>query len=172
MFPGGADSEIVDEARVTALMQNFTRAFRETVPQVFAEFGEEKAKEFVDELKFKISAQLFNHIPLQRDYYLSKLRNGLDPRILIATGEYLDKITYERVEDDTSGVVFRCGMAPGIHGSSGLQLAALQRMLEEGTSRMPARPHWHPMATIFRARSNEMGRDLRGRLATRVRASL
>ena len=91
---------------------------------------------------------------------------------MIATGEYLEKIISERVEDDTSGIVFRCGMAPGIHHSSGLPLVTLQRYLENGTSRMPARPHWRPQSVIFRARSSEMGRDLRTRLAERIRSRM
>ena len=153
-------------------MEIFTNSFRQAAPEVMTEFAEEKAQEFVDELKFKISSQLFNHIPLSRDYYLSKLKNRLDPRILIATGEYLEGIISERVEGDTSGIVFRCGMARGIHRSSGLPLTTLQRYLENGTSRMPARPHWHPESLAFIGRAHEMGNDFRNRLAVRIRTAM
>jgi hypothetical protein len=172
MSPSGGDSEIVNAERATALMSRFAQAFRQAVPELFVEFGEEKAQEFIDELKFKISSQLFNHHPLNYEYYLGKLKLRLDPRILIATGEYLNNMVVERIEDDTSGVTFRCGMAAGIHQSSGLPLTTLQRYLEDGTSRMPARPHWRPQSMIFRARSNEMGRDFRNRLANKIRDSL
>jgi hypothetical protein len=171
MSPSGGDSEIVNEARVTDLMDRFTRAFRAAVPQVFVEYGEQQAQAFVDELKFKITSQLFGHRPLSRDYYLFKLKNSLDPRILIATGDYLDGIMFERV-DDTSGVVFRCGMARRMHATSELPLATLQRFLEDGTDRMPARPHWRPQAAVFRGRAREIGNGLRTLLAQRVKADM
>jgi hypothetical protein len=171
MFPPG-DSEIVNEGRVTGLMTLFTQSFRRAVPEVFVEFGEQKAQEFVDELKFKLESQLFGHVPLNREYYLWKLKNRLDPRTLIATHEYMDNITFERIEDDTSGVTLRVGMSSGIHRGSNLPYGRLQRYLEDGTSRMPARPHWRPMIMIFKARSNEMGRELRTRLAQNVRSGM
>ena len=171
MSPQGSESEIVNEARATALLQTFARSFRRNAPQVFREFGEEKSTEFVDEMKFKISAQLFHHHPLNREYYIGKIKMHQDPRILIRTGEYLEGITHEEVEEAGS-VVFRCGMRSGLHRSSGLPIRLLQKFLEQGTSRMPARPHWRPMIVEWQSRSNELGRELRSKLANRIAQDL
>ena len=171
MFPDGGESEIVNESRVVGLMQSLTQAFRRSVPEVFAEYGQEKAQEFEDELRFKLSAQLFHLAPLQRAYYLGKLQQRLDPRTLIRTGEYLAGIMNEQVED-SEGVTFRVGMRPGIHQSSGLPMKVLQRILEHGTSRIPARPHWHPLIIQYQARSDEIARGLRSRLAQRVHQNM
>ena len=176
MSPSG-DSEIVNEARVVALMQTFATSFRSTAPEVFREFGREKSQEFIDELKFKIASQLFGHVALSRQYYLGKIRAHQDPRILIQTGEYLNGMVVEEIEGDTSGIAFRCGMRSGIHQSSGLSIKLLQRFLEFGTMRhgevqMPARPHWRPQMAVYRAKSPDLGRELRSRLASRVHQNM
>ena len=174
MFPSrNGDSEIVDEPRVINLMHDFADTLRSTVPQLFREFGAEKAQEFIDDLKFKISAQLFDHVPLSDGHYKWKVRHGLDPRILIETSEYLESFMFEELTHDSSGVVFRVGVPAVMHRSSGLPMKMLQRILEYGTNKggrtvIPARPHWRPEIIHFQSRAEEMGREFRSQLATQV----
>lgn len=178
MFPdAGGDSEIVDEARVVSLMQRFGATFRSVVPVMFREYGEEKANQFLDEIKFKIAAQLFNHTKLADGTYDYKLKHGLDPRILIATSEYLNSFMVEELTHETEGITFRVGVARTTHGDSGLPMKLLQRFLEFGTIRngkvaMPPRPHWRPQIISYQSRMSEMGREFRTRLAHRVAESM
>jgi hypothetical protein len=162
------DSEIVNEARTVRLMSIFADTFRSTVPQVFREFGQEKSQQFVDEIKFKIASQLFNHAPLSRAYYEGKLKAGQDPRILIQSSEYIDSFMYEELTHETEGITFRVGVPNTLHSGSGLPMKLLQKFLEFGTSRMPARPHWRPQIVLYKDRAPEMGRELRSIIAHRV----
>ncbi len=78
--------------------------------------------------------------PLNPDYKMWKIRKGLDRRIFIAYGYYLDSIkVYQSGHDWVVGVdPFR------IHMKTGIRMKKLARYLEYGTSKMPARPHWRP----------------------------
>lgn len=176
--PGGNQgSEIVNEARATQLMTIFVDVFRRNARPILTEAGEETASEFVDELKFRIASQAFHHRPLNPAYLRGKIRSGLDPRTLIATGEYLDSIMYEQVDDEAGQIVFRCTVRPGVHGPSGLSYRMLARIHEFGARRggrvhIPARPHWRPMAAIYRDRAPEIGRRIRANLVQRVREGM
>ena len=78
--------------------------------------------------------------PLNPEYKAWKIRKGLDHRIFIAYGYYLDSIkTYQSGQDWVVGVdPFR------IHIKTGIRMKKLARYLEYGTSKMPPRPHWRP----------------------------
>lgn len=170
------DSEIVDEARVVGLMQNFGSAFRSTVPELFKEFGAEQSQRFLDEIKFKIAAQLFNLEPLSDGHYKYKLKAGLDPRILIETSEYLESFQYEIVTTESGYTVFRVGVPQVMH-SGGLPMKLLQRFLEYGTVRngkvaMPPRPHWRPQIVSYKSQAPAMAREFRTILAYRLSSQL
>jgi hypothetical protein len=171
-------SEIPNEDRVVDMMHIFVNVFRATTRPLMAEFGEEQAEEFVEELKFRIAAQSFGHQPLSPAYRRWKIRARLDPRILIATGEYLNSIMYRRIEDTPDNVVaYEVGVRDGIHGPSRLPYRVLARIHEFGAMRhgvphVPARPHWRPMAALYRQRGNEIARQFRTRLAQRVRTGM
>ena len=174
MFPSDSDgdSEIVNEARVRTLIQDFGNTFRSTVPVLFREFGQEKSQQFLDEIKFKIASQLFNLTALSDGHYQYKLKAGLDPRILIETSEYLDSFMYEELTHESGEIAFRVGVPRTMH-SGGLPMKLLQRFLEYGTVRngkvaMPPRPHWRPQIIAYQSRGPQMAREFRTMLAHRV----
>lgn len=167
------DPEIVNEDRVEGLISRFAESYRRNVPQVMAEFGEELSQEFVDSLREKILNQGFSHIPLNPAYLQSKIDRRLDPRILIATQEYLNSFVAERDEEADAGTIqFRCGVREGIHGPSGMTYKRLARVHEYGSGRIPARPHWRPHAAEFRTRAHQIALQLRARIAEAVKADL
>lgn len=161
------------------LMRTFINVFRNAAFQVPNQFCEEVANEFKDELQFRIASQAFGHRPLNPAYRMGKVRARLDPRILIATGEYLESFTVEdlssREHQERHGIEgpgFVVGVRDGIHSGSRLPYRVMARIHEFGTSRIPARPHWRPMSAIYRRRSAELGRRLQVQLATNVRDGL
>lgn len=131
-------------------------AARSTIDQ----FGQQ----FRDDLVERIESQRFRHAPLSPGYVEAKRRAGLDPRILIATHEYLDSIEVSPLTDG-SGV--RVGVGGRTH-SGGIPMRQLARMLEFGTIRMPARPHWRPLASIYKRRARQMARELGANISRSV----
>ena len=167
------DPEIVNEERVVNLIGQFAESFRRNASQVMEDYGEEIANEFIEGLKTKLENQVFNHEPLSPSYRQSKIDRRLDPRILIATHEYIDSFVAERDENAAPGVIqFRCGVREGIHSSSGMTYSLLARVHEYGRGRVPARPHWRPQSMEFRLRGREFANTIRSRLAEAIRADL
>lgn len=82
-----------------------------------------------DQLKSHIESGSGHLTPLSANWSEYKARHGLDPRVLIATGEYLDSFTVSRVGERT------WMLSPVGHEE-------LAGWLEYGTGDMPARPHW------------------------------
>lgn len=81
-------------------------------------------------VKKVIEEQNFKRVPLTPGYIARKKRQGLDPRVLIATKQYLKSYRHYRVAPRNWAVT-----------------CDLQKMnrLEFGTGRMPKRPHWEPV---------------------------
>ena len=100
------------------------------------------AEKIADLTKTAIKEQRWKYKwkPLNPQYKAWKMRKGLDPRILIAYGYYINSIkTYKSGRDWVVGVdPFQ------IHPKTGIRMKKLARYLEYGTSKMPARPHWRP----------------------------
>lgn len=86
----------------------------------------DKAKE---ELVSKIESQSLGLAGLSEKWERYKNTHGLDPRVLIATGDYIDSFTVERKGKRTWQ----------LYPKGNEQLA---EWLEYGTSTMPPRPHW------------------------------
>lgn len=167
------DPEIVDENRVVNILSRLGESYRSNVSRIMEAYGQELADEFIEGLRTKIENQAFNHTPLNPEYRQGKVNQRLDPRILIATHEYLDSFVAERDETAPAGTIqFRCGVRPGIHGPSGLRYSVLARVHEFGTSKVPSRPHWRPQAAEYRLRGREFAMTLRSRIAEAVRADL
>lgn len=82
-----------------------------------------------DDLKQLIEGQGMGLAPLSASWADYKGKHGLDPRILIATGEYLDSFSVTRIG----------GRTWQLSPKGQEQLA---EWLEYGTADMPARPHW------------------------------
>jgi hypothetical protein len=80
--------------------------------------------------------------PLSPSYLEWKKRKGLDTRILIATGQYLDSFKVYR-----SGKYWVAGVEKDrLHYFEGkvVKIGDLAKWLEFGTRKMPPRPHWRP----------------------------
>lgn len=99
-----------------------------------------------EDLVNRIEHQRFHHAPLAPSTVEAKKKAGLDPRILIATHEYIDAIEVEPLPD---GSGYRIGVGNKVHSGSGVSMRDLARWLEFGTSKMPARPHWRPIVRIW-----------------------
>jgi hypothetical protein len=117
----------------------------------------ELAAEFADDLKAILDRQLIAWVPLNKEYALRKRLLGLDPRILIATGRYVNSIQPLQ-QPDGSWVV---GVPEEPLGAgSKYTLRDLARWLEYGTQRMPARPHWRPAKNVWRTKIYQMKRRM------------
>ena len=119
--------------------------------------GEEMAKQFSDDLREILSRQLISWVPLSTGYARRKRNMGLDPRILIATGRYVNSIQPTQQKDGSWLVsVPEEPLRPG----SKYTLKDLARWLEYGTQHMPARPHWRPAQNIWRTKIYQLKRRL------------
>lgn len=99
------------------------------------------------EVKHRIESQLYHHEPLSPSYKRWKEKNHLDPRILIATGDYVNAIGVYAIRNKKNRfMAFGIGVPPGIHKPSGLTYDQLYRIHEFGvfSRNIPARPHWRP----------------------------
>ena len=109
------------------------------------------AEEIAEEARNIIIEQRYNWAPLDPDYLDWKIKKGLDPRILIATRDYLEHIgTYEQ-----DGKIF-VGPLPGTHKPSGVPYVKLARWFEYGTETMPARPLWRPLFSVALRRNKKL----------------
>jgi len=119
--------------------------------------GRDLAEEFADDLKSIISRQLIAWVPLSSKYKTRKRVLGLDPRILIATGRYVNSI--QPIQQDDGSWVVSVPEEPLRPGSK-YTLRDLARWLEYGTQHMPARPHWRPAQNVWRTKIYQMKRRL------------
>jgi len=139
--------------------RSFVGIFAKHAKLAADEFVYEVAKEFQDYLIDVIETQRYKWKPLSFDYKRRKWLQGLDERIYIATGFFVDSIT---IWEDKSGV--HVGFLPGlVHEPSGLQIEVLARILEFGSAKaqIPARPLWRPAISAIRRGSKETQRRLR-----------
>jgi hypothetical protein len=88
------------------------------------------------------------------------MMEGLDERIMIATGDYLESIGIVEIVRG-GGVQVRVGLPDEIATESGLTYDQLARVHEFGSRKMkiPARPHWRPIFKLATKRSLEMKKD-------------
>lgn len=114
---------------------------------------------YSDMVKDVIERQLYDWKPLSPKYRRFKERHGLDPRILIATHDYLDGIGVRRLKDGSVYV----GVKRRRHKPSGLMLERLARIHEFGTrnKRVPARPHWRPVLSVIKRDLKQTRADLK-----------
>ena len=103
----------------------------------------------------------FDHEPLNQRYVDKKAAKGLDGRKLLATGDYIEGITTNRVEGG-AGVAYTVGVEDRNHRPSGLPLNTLARIHEfgSGSAGIPARPHWRPVGRQVRASLRKQGANV------------
>lgn len=109
---------------------------RERHETVVSEILAENAQKFVDTIVKTLDDQTFNPKPLSPAYLSSKRAQGLDTRVLIATGEMQSMFGWEQV---TPKAVI-AGAVVDKHEGSGLPQWQLVAMHEYGTASMPPRP--------------------------------
>jgi hypothetical protein len=104
------------------------------------------SEKYRDNVVLAILRQQFNLPELSRRYLKMKAQSGLDTRILMATGRYLDTIKvwkWRRGKQD----VYVVGVPPAATykraGGAPVKVADVARWLENGTRTMPARPVWY-----------------------------
>lgn len=94
----------------------------------------------------KGGTQPFPFKRLSKAYARFKFRQGLDGRILLATGDYINAIEVFKSEVKGIGVTYRVRLKPGTH-RSGMTFNKLGLIHEFGSARakIPSRPHWRPV---------------------------
>lgn len=142
-------------------------AMQESWTDVAGIEGSKIAEEFRLDLISKVKKQAFKWPPLNPDYKASKIRAGLDQRMLIATGAYLKSIESKLVETGETRVVYE--VAPSkkklksSEGSAeGLTYRQLARIHERGSQarNIPPRPHWGPTTRKFQDMSEVYSEQL------------
>ena len=116
------------------------------------------AQSFLIRIKEVIEGQKYNWVPLKDAYKKQKIKQQLDPRILIRTGEYVESIYIEKTEvkpdeDSPEGLIlsFSIRLPDKEHEESGINLQLLARIMEYGSFKrnIPPRPHWRPVIEEF-----------------------
>jgi hypothetical protein len=121
------------------------------VRPVFNRIGES----LVLKLRKTLRLQLYDWAELSPRYAQYKAEQGLDKRILIATGAYMWSIRHQML---WNGV--RVDLPDTLHSKSRLTYRQLGQYLEYGTYdaqgylKMPPRPHWRPVIRDFK--NNEL----------------
>ncbi len=124
------------------------------------------AEEFADDLKRIIEQQAFAWVPLSSGYARKKQMLGQDPRILIATGAYVNAI--QAVQTATGDWEVAVPATP-LPNSSKHTLRDLAMWLEFGTQHMPARPHWRPALALWKTKTYRAKAQLKHATATYLR---
>lgn len=123
-------------------------------------------------LRSRIQRGIYNQIldwePLSEQYAQWKEEQGFDPRVLIATQEYVGSII-------SSPIPFGITVRPivGTHSMARVSYMTLAEWLEYGTDKMPARPHWRPIILEFE--TNELPaikQKIHAHLAQKIRHRL
>jgi hypothetical protein len=135
-------------------------------------------REAAGRVKDTIERQLYQWKPLSPRYAAHKRKMNLDPRILIATGDYIAGIGIRKLANGQIEV----GVKKRIHKPSGLPLRILAKIHEFGTRkykvklpqggvawvRIPARPHWRPVIAQVRAEIGQTQAEIRKVVANRI----
>lgn len=149
---------VIKPTRPQAQMSARPKMFLEAKGMNIRNLNQQIAQEFADDLKAIIERQLIAWVPLSPTYAQRKRMLGLDPRILIATGRYVNSI--QPIEQPDGSWVVSVPDEPLRDGSKHT-LKDLARWLEYGTRHMPARPHWRPAMNIWRTKIYQVRRRVR-----------
>ncbi len=149
----------------TDLPPNFFSVFQKQALMLANKQTEKWSKQIAKEAKRIIRDQEFKWKPLSEAYADYKDRVGLDPRILMATRDYVNNgIGWWK-----KGKRINVGPKPGFHEPSGLPYQLLGKWLEFGTERMPARQVWRPLLSRIIQRSKTFRKEYRAAVARAVR---
>jgi hypothetical protein len=166
-----------------------------TLDEAIDGFTLAQARELAKTLGFSvrrgIQLQNFRHVKLSPPYKKRKLQEGLDPRILIATGQYVQQIGVQKEVVTEKKVTIHVGVPKRKHKGTNLTFEQLGRIHEFGTRRgsgeitqgpprtdtgpgpgIPARPHWRPVRDRFLSGAKKYSRAVSGRLVDHIRDQL
>lgn len=140
--------------------KKFFTVLEDSAISTVATMTRELAEELVEDLKESIEYQIFDWKPLSEKYLEWKMQEGLDERIMIATGDYLDSIAVIEIVRGR-GIQVRVGLPDAVATESGLTYDQLARVHEFGSRKMkiPSRPHWRPLYKQAQRRSLEMKKE-------------
>lgn len=174
----------VNKFGTTNIKSFFKEVVEPTVLKVNRRILKEVAEDAAWEVRQRLTRQTYNHIPLDRKYLRWKDRWGLDTRILIRTGAYVEGIKAVEVQFPR-GVGYRVGFDPDAHTAlldskgrivsedGGPLLTDLARWLEYGTLTMSARPHFRPvyrdLISSIKALKKKMRTGIEKELKVRLR---
>lgn len=131
------------------------------------DLSRELAEEFADDLKRIIETQAFAWAPLSTGYAKRKNMLGLDPRILIATGRYVNSI--QAIQQRDGSWIVSVPDEPLQPGSK-YTLKDLARWLELGTRHMPPRAHWRPALQLWKTKAYQAKMSLKDSLIAYLRS--
>jgi hypothetical protein len=163
-------SGIVNEKAKRLLVSNLRKDLLAQGQKITLNILKQEADKFLADLKEAIESQTLNMKPLNRKYKAWKIRKGLDPRILIATGKLLAAYQVQKLPPGHGdGYVINVARRK----QRGVWLSTIDRAHEYGTGHLPARPHWRPVIAKFKIRKQEVALRISQELAktVRVRAS-
>jgi hypothetical protein len=125
-------------ARKRKSFTHFLAVFKNTAEVKATAVNKEAAKQIAVTAREVILSQRYRWKALSPRYVNYKKKYGLDPRFHIATGEYVNAISW----GVSHGKVWAGIPTRKVHSGSGKPLWLLARWLEFGTRRMPPRPVW------------------------------
>ena len=128
-------------------------------------YTEDIAKRMAEEAVEILDEQAYAWKPLKEAYVDKKIRVGLDPRILIATGFYQRHITWGKRPNGTIWV----GVEDVEHPDADMSLVRLARIHEFGLGNVPARPLWRPLLSKYVRESPQFGTKYRKAIEQAVR---
>ena len=121
------------------------------------------------------------------DYLHRKVRKGLDPRLLMASGDYLRGIVVRKKDHPKYKIYYEVRMAKRKH-ATGIELKELAKILEYGVSgrkaflfgnrnheviiKTPPRPHWSPAFREIKQVVERLGTEIRAKALKTALAKL
>jgi len=153
--------------RPSDLTKQVHRALKEEWDRLKEQEGKKLAREFKNDLRTRIKLQAFTSwVPLSPEYKKRKEKLGLDPRTLMARGDYVNSIRIRRTTENTYVV----DVPQTVKHYSGLTYKELAAVHEYGSKKahIPARPHWRPTIRRYQARKRELEKAMQEKLVQRV----
>ena len=156
----------MDPLKLPAIIKEaMTKAWRDTIQEDGGRIANLYKRAVQQRIYLQLQPKNAPWPPLNEDYAEMKRRKRLDPRMLIATGEYVSKIYAKKVDGETWQVT----VPIGIHGPSKLPYAAIRAIHEFGAGRVPPRPHWQPTTTEFENNKQQYGADIQQNVNRKAR---
>lgn len=156
----------MDPLRLPAILKTaMEKSWRQTVKEEGAKISTEYRVALQRRIYLQRAPQGAPWPPLNPQYLEQKKRKRLDPRMLMATKDYISKIYSKQVNDTTWQVT----VPTGIHPPSKMTYSKLRAIHEFGSGRIPPRPHWQPTTQEFENRKQQYGTDIEKSMDRRVR---